>query len=117
MLVAHHRVLGMNFIPGGYTVPTVVRDAHVEAESQLIASTLAETDMQLPSPNVDIDFEEDKQDVDEPSIFPKDVNPNQQAMPPPQLQTPFALNPTNRTLGKSKSLQVNIQDPPSKELV
>ena len=35
----------MNFIPGGYAVPTAVRDARAEAQSQLIASAPAETDM------------------------------------------------------------------------
>ena len=75
----------MNFIPGGYAVLVAVEDARVEAKSQLIASALAETDTQLPSPNADIDFSEDEQDVDEPSTTPKDVNPDQQAMPPPQL--------------------------------
>ena len=117
MLAAHHRVSGMNFIPGGYAVLVAVRDARAEAESQLIASARAETDTQPPSPNVDIDFGEDEQDVDEPSIPPEDVNPDQQAMPPPQLKIPSASNPGNLTLWKSKSLQVNIQDPPSKELI
>ena len=43
VLAAHHRVSGMNFIPGGYAIPVVVRDAHTEAESQFIASAPAET--------------------------------------------------------------------------
>ena len=30
---AHHRVLGMNFIPGGYVVPALVREPRAEAES------------------------------------------------------------------------------------
>ena len=117
MLAAHHRVLGMNFIPGGYAILAAIRDACVEAESQLIARAQAETDTQPSSPNADIDFEEDKQDVDEPSTPPKDVNPNQQAMPLPQIQTPSASNPTNLYLRNSKSLQVNIQDPLSEELI
>ena len=57
MLAAHHRVLGMNFIPGGYVVPAAVRDACAEAKSQCIASAPAETDTHPPSPNVDIDFD------------------------------------------------------------
>ena len=117
MLAAHHRVSGMNFIPSGYVIPAAVRDARAEAKSQFIASTLAEMDTQPPSPNVDIDFREDEQDVDDSSTPLEDVNPDQQAMPLPQLQTPSALNPGNLTLRKSKSLQVNIQDPPSKELI
>ena len=63
-----------------------------------------ETNTQPPSPNADIDFEEDEQDVDEPSTPPEDVNPDQQAMPPPQLQILFTSNPANLTLQKSKSL-------------
>ena len=77
MLATHHRVSRMNFISGGYAVPVAVRDARAEAESQLIASTLAETDTEPPSPNVDIDFGEDEQNVDEPSTPPEDVNPDQ----------------------------------------
>ena len=77
MLAAHHRVSGMNFIPGGYAVSVVVRDAHAEVESQLIASAPTETDTQLPSSNANIDFWEDEQDVDEPSIPPEDVNLDQ----------------------------------------
>ena len=45
MLVAHHRVSGMNFIPSGYVVLAAVRDARAEAKSQLITSAPAETDM------------------------------------------------------------------------
>ena len=55
--------------------------------------------------------------MDKPSTPLEDVNPDQRAMSPPQLQTPSALNPANLTLQKSKSLQVNIQDPPSEELI
>ena len=29
--VAHHRVLGMNFIPGGYTIPASVQEASTKA--------------------------------------------------------------------------------------
>ena len=38
---AHHRVSGMNFIPGGYAVPASVQEPRVEAESQLVVSTSA----------------------------------------------------------------------------
>ena len=116
-MLATHRVSGMNFIPGGYAILAAVQDARAEAESQLIASALAETDTQLPSPNVEIDYGEDEEDVGEPSTPPEDVNPDQQAMPPPQLQTLSASNPVNLTSQKSKSLQVNIQEPPSEELI
>ena len=56
MLAAHYRVLGMNFIPSGYAVLATVREARVEAESQLIVSTLVETDTQPPSPVAIIDL-------------------------------------------------------------
>ena len=61
---AHYRVSGMNFIPGGYVVPAAVREAHVEAESQLVVSAPAETDMQPPSPVLDNDPREDDDDED-----------------------------------------------------
>ena len=120
VLVAHYRVSGMNFIPGGYAVPVAVRDAGAEAKNQLIANAPTDTDTQPSSPNVDIEFGEDEQDEDEPSTLPEDVihgNPDQCAMPPPQLQTPSASNHANLTLRKSYSLHVNIRDLPSEELI
>ena len=44
VLATHHIVSGMNFIPDGYAVPIIVRDARAEAESHLIASTSADMD-------------------------------------------------------------------------
>ena len=44
-------------------------------------------------------------------------SPDRHTMPPPQLQSPSASNPANTYSRKSKSLQVNIQEPPSEELV
>ena len=120
MLVAHHRVLGMNFIPGGHVVPASVRDARGEVESQLIEGAPTEMDTQPPSPNPNNEIQEDKDDKDEPSTPRVNVipsSPDQRAMPPPQLQTPSALNPASTYSRKSKSLQVNIQEPPSDELV
>ena len=120
MLAAHHRVSGMDFIPGGHVVPASVRDARSEVESQLIEGAPAETDMQPPSPNPNNKIQEDKDDKDEPSTLRVNVipsSPNQHAMPSPQLQTPSASNPANTYSRKSKSLQVNIQEPPSDELV
>ena len=60
------------------------------------------------------------QDEGEPStprvhVIP--VSPDRCTMPPHQLQIPSASNPTNIYFRKSKSLQVNIQDPLRKELV
>ena len=118
MHATHHRVLGMNFILGGYAVPASVREPRVETESQLVVSAPAETDTQPPSPVHDNDPGEDDDDEDEPSTPPEDVIPTPLPIPAPQLQTPPpALRPANLYRRKSKSLQVNIQEPPSEELV
>ena len=50
VVAAHHRVTGMNFIPGGYTMPTSVWEACAEAESQIVASGAVESETELPSP-------------------------------------------------------------------
>ena len=114
---AHHRVSGMNFIPGGYVVSALVREPRAEAESQLVVCTAAETDTHLPSPVRDNDPREDDDDEDEPSTPHEDVIPTPPAIPAPQLQTPPASRPTNMNSRKSKSLQVNIREPPSEELI
>ena len=44
MLAAHHRVSGMNFIPGGHVIPPSIRDARGEVKSQLIEGASVETD-------------------------------------------------------------------------
>ena len=108
VLATHHRVLGMNFIPGGYAVPAAVREAHAEVESQLIVNASVETDMQPPSPVADIDPREDDDDENEPSTPREDVIPDPPAILAPQLQTPPASRPANLYRRKSKSLQVNI---------
>ena len=120
VLVAHHRVSGMNFIPGGHVVPASVRDARGEVESQLIEGAPAKMDMQPLSPNPNNKIQEDVDDEDEPSTPRMNVIPsslNRHAMPLPQLQTPFASNPASTYSRKSKSLQINIQEPPNDELV
>ena len=38
IVAAHHKVSGMNFIPGGYMILAAVWEACAKAESQLIAS-------------------------------------------------------------------------------
>ena len=122
MLAAHQRVSGMNFIPGGHVIPASIRDARGEVESQLIEEAPAETDTQPPSPNPinETQKEEDDNDDDEPST-PKVIvitsTPDRRSLPPPQLQTLSALNHANMYSRKSKSLQVNIQEPPSDEFV
>ena len=62
---AHHRVSGMNFIPGGYVVPPLVREHRAEAESQLVVSTAPKTNTQPPSPAPDNDPKDDNDDDDE----------------------------------------------------
>ena len=120
MLAAHHRVLGMNFIPGGHVAATSIRDARGEVESQLIEGAPAKTDTQPPFPNPDNEIQEDKDDKDGPSTPRVNVIPSsldQRTMPLPQLQTPSESNPASTYSQKSKSLQVNIQEPPNDELV
>ena len=114
---AHHRVSGMNFIPGGYVVLPTVREPRVEAESQLVVSTASESDTQPPSPAPDNDPRDDDDDDDEPSTLHEDVIRTLPPIPAPQLQTPPALRLANLYNQKSKSLQVNIREPPSEELV
>ena len=114
---AHHRVLGMNFIPGGYAVPPSVREQRDEAESQLVVSTAPETDMYPPSPAPDNDARDDNDDDNEPSTPREDVIQTPPPIPAPQLQTPPASRPANVFTRKSKSLQVNIREPPSEKLV
>ena len=114
---AHHRVLGMNFIPGGYVVPPSVREQCAEAESQLIVSTAPETDTQPPSPAPDNDAGDDNDDDDKPSTPREDVIRTPPPIPVPQLSTPPASRLANVFTRKSKSLQVNIREPPSEELI
>ena len=77
-----------------------------------------ETDTQLLSPNPmnKTQEEEDDDDNDEPSTPPVIIlsgSPERQPLPPPQLRTSPASNPANTYSKKSKSLQVNIEQPPS----
>ena len=122
MLAAHQRVLGMNFIPGGHVIPALIRDARGEVESQLVEGAPTETDTHPPSPNPinETQEEEDDDDIDEPSTPKVTVissNPDRRPLPSPQLQTPPASIPASTYSRISKSLQVNIQEPPSEELI
>ena len=114
---AHHRVSGMNFIPGGYAVPPLVRKQRAEAKSQLVVSTAPETDTQPPSPAPDNDAGDDNDDDDKPSTPCEDVIRTPPPIPAPRLQIPPASRPANVFTRKSKSLEVNIRESPSKELV
>ena len=120
MLPAHQRVSGMNFIPGGHVILASIRDARDEVESQLVEGAPAETDTQPPSPNPINETQEEEDDNDEP-FTPKVIvissTLDRHSLPPPQLQTPPASNPANTYSRKSKSLQINIQELPSDELV
>ena len=113
----HLRVSGMNFIPDGYAAPPLVRKQRVEAESQLVVSTAPETDTQPPSPAPDNDPRDDNVDDDEPSTPREDVIRTPPPVPAPQLQTLPASRLANVFSRKSKSLQVNIREPPSQELI
>ena len=99
-----------------------IRDVRGEVESQLIEGAPVETDTQPPSPNLihDTQEEEDNDDDDEPStpsVIVISSSPERPPLPPPQLRTPPASNPPNTYFRKSKSLQVNIHQPPSDELI
>ena len=82
---AHHKVLGMNFIPGGYAVPASVREARAEVESQLVVSAAAKMDTQPLSPVPDNDPREDDDDENKPSTPCEDVIPAPLTIPVPQL--------------------------------
>ena len=71
---AHQRVAGMNFIPGGYKMPAAVREARVEAESQLLASGEGDIETELPSPTYDVDFR-DAEHVELPPSPAKEDEP------------------------------------------
>ena len=103
-------------------ISALIRDARGEVESQLVEGSPTETNTQLPSPNPinKTQEEEDDDDIDEPSIPKVTVissSPDRRPLPPLQLQTPLASIPASTYSWKSKSLQVNIQEPLSEELV
>ena len=103
-------------------IPASIRDARGEVESQLIEGAPTKTDMQPPSPNpINETQEEDNNDDDDEPSTPKVIvissSPDRRPLPPPQLRTPPTSNPANTYSRKSKSLQVNIQEPPSEELI
>ena len=122
MLAAHQRVSGMKFIPGGHVIPALIQDARGEVESQLVKGAPTEMDMQPPFPNpiYETQEEEDDDDIDEPSTPKVTVissSLDRRLLPPPQLQTPPASILASTYSRKSKSLQVNIQEPLREELV
>ena len=103
-------------------IPASIRDAQGEVESQLVEGAPAKTDTQPPSPNsINKTHEDDDNNDNEEPSTPKVIiissSRDRRPLPPPQLQTPPASNPANTYSRKSKSLQVNIQEPPSEELI
>ena len=93
--VAHHRVSGMNFIPGGYMIPAKVWDASAEAESQLVANGVAENEMQPPSPVDDNKWHDMQEDEELPPSPPDEVHigsPHQDVDRPSQLETQSVSN-------------------------
>ena len=115
MLAAHQRVSGMNFIPGGHVIPPSIRDARGEVESQLIEGAPVEMDTQPPSPNPIHDDDDDEPST--PPVIDISGSPERLPLPLPKLRTPPASNPASTYSRKSKSLQVNIHQPPSDELI
>ena len=75
----------MNFIPSGYAVLPLVREQRAEAESQLVVSTVPETDTQPSSPAPNNDPRDDNVDDDEPSTPREDVIRTPPPVPAPQL--------------------------------
>ena len=71
---AHQRVAGMNFIPGGYKMPTAVREASAEAENQLLASGEGDIKTEPPSPTYDVDFR-DAENVSLPPLPAEEEEP------------------------------------------
>ena len=103
-------------------IPPSIRDARGEVKSQLIEGAPVETDTQPPSPNPMNKTQEEEDDNvdDDPSTPPVIIisgSPERRPLPPPQLRTPPASNSPNTYVKKSKSLQVNIEQPPSDELI
>ena len=72
---AHQRIAGMNFIPRGYKMPTAVREARTEAESQLLASGHGELDTEPPSPTYNDEFRDAEHVELPPSPTAKDKPP------------------------------------------
>ena len=71
---AHQRVVGMNFIFEGYKMPTAVREARTEAESQLLASGEGDIETEPPSPTYDVDFR-DAENVPLPPSLAEEEEP------------------------------------------
>ena len=77
ILGAHQRVTGMNFIPGGYKMPTAVREARAEAKSQLVASGAGDIDTEPPSPTYNDDF----RDAEHVELPPSPVEEDEPPLP------------------------------------
>ena len=74
---AHQRVSGMNFIPGGYKMPTMVWEALAEAESQLVTSGAGDINTKPPSPTYNDDF----RDAEHVELPPSPTEEDQPPLP------------------------------------
>ena len=130
VVAAHHSVSGMNFIPGGYTIPATIREARAEAESQLVANGAVESEIEPPSPaneNEFLDTQDDKDlpplptDVDLPPSRPDEVHigsPCQDAGRPPAQDIQAELDVESPHARDPQTLKLDIRKPPpSKELI
>ena len=82
---AHQRVIGMNFIPGGCKMLTAIREARVEAESQLLVSGAGDIDTKPPAPAYDDDF----------------CDAEHVELPPSPAEEDYPLLPTKQDLSSS----------------
>ena len=92
---AHYRVLGMNFIPDGYTILAEVWNAHTEAESQLVESGAVENETQPPSLGDDNKWREMQEGEELPPSPPDEVHigsPHQNVDCPSQVETQSISN-------------------------
>ena len=139
VVATHHKVSGMNFIPGGYMIAATVWEASAEAESQLVASGAVESeteppsladdkifcdtqdDEDLPPSPVDEDLPPLPADEDLPPSHPNEVHigsPHQDAGRPPAQETQVELDIELPLARDPQTLKLDIRKPPlSKELI
>ena len=125
IVVAHHKVTGMNFIPGGYTMPAAVQEAHAKAESQIVASGATESKTELPSPTDEDEFHNVQDDDDfPPSPTEEDLHPtptDEDLSPSPidedlhPLPTDLDLPPTHPDEDHNLSPHQDVGRPPAQE--
>ena len=139
VVAAHHRVMEMNFIPGGYTMPAAVWKARSKAKSQIVASRAAESGTEPPSP-ADKDKFRDAQDDEDlpPSPEDEDLPPSptdedlpplpveedlppscaEEDLPPTRLDEDNNLSPhqdAGRPLAQETHVVPTIESPPTRD--